>query len=92
MDMLKQADPDHVALAAPRGYASVLTAGDAVDGALAHNGIAAPSAKGEEEAWLDAAVLRAEMWTQRVTRDVFRDLGDFPPSWWALYSMVKRSY
>lgn len=90
MDMLQQTDQDDVALAAPRGYASVLTAGDAVDGVLAQNGIAAPSAKSEEEAWLDAAVVRAETWTQPAVRDMFRDLGSFPPSWWAVYSTVKR--
>ncbi len=92
MDMLQQTDHDDVALAAPRGYASVLTAGDAVDGVLAQNGIVAPSAKSEEEAWLDAAVARAETWTQPAARDMFRDLGSFPPSWWAVYSNVKRPY
>lgn len=91
MDVLKQDDPDDVNLAAPRAYAAVLTAGQAIDAVLSREGIA-PSAQAEEEAWLDAAVARAESWTGPVTRETFHDLGAFPPKWWAVYSNLQHHY
>ena len=77
---LEGTDEPDVALAAPRAYASLLTTGDAVDGVLGQNDISAPSARAGE-AWLDAAVARAETWTALPTRAIFRDLGAFPPKW-----------
>lgn len=91
MDMLKPAEPEDSASAAPRGYAAVLTAGQAIDAVLSRNGVAS-SAQAEEEAWLDAAVARAESWTGPVTRDTFRDLGAFPPKWWSAYLNAQHHY
>lgn len=91
MDLIKPAEPDDADYAAPRGYAAVQTAGQAIDAVLSRSGIA-PSAQAEEEAWLDAAVARAESWTGPVSRETFRDLAAFPPKWWAVYSNAQHHY
>lgn len=92
MDVLAQAEEPAMSLSGPRAHSSLLTVSDAVDGILSREDITAPSALAEEEAWLEAAIARAETWTKPLSRDLFHDLGSFPPRWWAVYSTVTRPY